>query len=93
MEQKARELEIRQNTMLTSQANHAVFTHARIKRQQESHPHMKRRTEAAEGAQYKTVKMPHIIADEYDPDATQKLKRLQQREVLDEQVGLKRKKE
>lgn len=54
---------------------------------------MKRRTEAAEKAKYKTVKMPHIVADEYDPEATQKLKRLQQREVLDEQVGLKRKKE
>lgn len=70
MEQKAREVEIRHNNMLTSQTNLAVFTDARLKKQQESHPHMKRRTEAAEKAKYKTVKMPHIVADEYDPEAT-----------------------
>ena len=32
--------------------------------------------------------MPHIVAEEYDPDATLKMKRDQQRQVLDEQVGL-----
>jgi len=46
-DQKAREGEIRQKTLMTSQANHAVFTQARLKKQQEAHPHMKRRTEVA----------------------------------------------
>jgi hypothetical protein len=60
---------------MTSQVNHATFTSARFKKSQQDHPHMKRRTELADGMQYKTVRMPHITAEEYNPEANQKMKK------------------
>ena len=54
---------------MTAQVNRETFTSARFKKLQEYHPHVKRRIEQSSPVQYKTVKMPHIEADEYNPDA------------------------
>ena len=71
---------------MTAQVNRETFTSARFKKLQEDHPHVKRRIEQSSPVQYKSVKMPHIEAEEYNPDAIQKMKRKLLKEGLDEQV-------
>ena len=85
--EKKREQTIKEKTHLTQMANLNLLNETKLRKQHSNHPHTKKLEQENAGKIYKTVKLPHVVADEYDPEGMNLIKYKQMKEHLDAQIN------